>query len=230
MSAFPQTPRHSPHPSLEFQSPSYSPQERRQSKSSYHEPSTPLRNTFASSDGMDMGLFSSGGGALGGGAGGLGNLADELAGAFSDGEEDDDYYRNEEGTPDISFDLEEDGQEQAKEAVRDSGVDVESPPSLALRQARGSLSLPSPAARGHRRSLSEYDGSEYGSETDLHSPGMPPKLVEKIDEVESLARRGTETSPMDGALKQVTEGLRDLGSQAGVEGGASRYVISPFII
>ena len=37
--------------------------------------------------------------------GGLGNLADELA-AFSDGD-DDDYYGNEGGPPDISFELQE---------------------------------------------------------------------------------------------------------------------------
>jgi hypothetical protein len=166
-----------------------------------------------------MGVFSSGGGD--GAGNGLGNLADELAGAFSDGE-DDDYYRGEDGTPDISFELPEDGGEELKDAIRDSGVDVESPPALAVRQGRASLSLPSPGPRGHRRAPSDYDGSEYGSETDLASPGMPPKLVEKMDEVESLARRGTETSPSDGALRRVTDGLRDLGSQSGVEGGASR--------
>ncbi|KAK0614308.1 hypothetical protein B0T14DRAFT_436888 [Immersiella caudata] len=222
MSAFPQTPRHSPHPSLDFQSTaSYSPQERRQSKSSFHEPSTPLRHSYTNTEPLDMGVFSSGGGD--GAGNGLGNLADELAGAFSDGE-DDDYYRGEDGTPDISFERPEDGGEELKDAIRDSGVDVESPPALAVRQGRASLSLPSPGPRGHRRAPSDYDGSEYGSETDLASPGMPPKLVEKMDEVESLARRGTETSPSDSALKRVTDGLRDLGSQSGVEGGASRLI------
>lgn len=168
---------------------------------------------------MDLGIFSSSAMVPGGG---LGNLADELA-AFSD-EDDDDYYGNEGGPPDISFELQEDEDAQeGKDTVRDSGVDVESPPALAARQnGRESLSLPSPAHRGHRRATSDYDGSEYGSEGDLESPGMPPKLVEKIAEVESLARRGTETSPSDGALKRVTDGLRDLGSQSGVEGGASR--------
>ncbi|KAK5657257.1 hypothetical protein OQA88_3316 [Cercophora sp. LCS_1] len=220
MSAFPQTPRHSPHPSLDFQSVSYSPQdERRQSKSSFHDPSTPLRHSFNNSDTMDIGIFSSGGM---GDSGGLGNLADELAGAFSD----DEYYEGADGgAPDISFELEEEDKQTTSEGVRDSGVDVESPP---VRQSgRASLSLPSPGPRfgfGHRRRASEYDGSEYGSETDLESPGMPPKLVEKIDEVESLARRGTENSPSDGAVKRVTEGLRDLGSQSGVEGGASRLI------
>jgi hypothetical protein len=173
---------------------------------------------------MDIGVFSSGG--LGGG-GGLGNLADELADALSEGEDDDDeYYGNDGAPPDISFELDEGEEEQVvKEGIRDSGVDVESPSALTAGQAsRQSLSLPSPNGRGHRRTPSEYDGSEYGSESDLDSPGMPPKLVEKIDEVESLARRGTESngSPSDGAFKRVTDGLRDLGSQSGVEGGATR--------
>lgn len=226
MSASSRTPRHSPHPSLELQGASaYSPQERRHSKSSFHDPSTPLRHSF-NPEAMDIGVFGSGalaagGGGEGEGGGGLGNLADELAGAFSDGEDDDDYYGNEGGAPDISFEAEDD--EHAKGGVGDSGVDVESPPGLPVRQqGRGSLSLPSPGPRGHRRAPSEYDGSEYGSESDLDSPGMPPRLVEKIDEVESLARRGTENSPADGAVMRVTEGLRDLGSQSGVEGGASR--------
>jgi len=233
MPASPQTPRHSPHPSLDFQttvSSPYSPRERRQSKSSFHDPSTPLRSSFNNAEAMDVTVFSSGGlnnDGGGGGGGGLGNLADELAGAFSDGD-DDEYYEegNESGAPDISFELEEDKEKEIVDGVRDSGIDVESP---SARQAGlGNLSLPSPGPRGgvggfgHRRRPSDYDGSEYGSESDLYSPGLPPRLVDKIDEVESLARRGTETSPADGAIKRVTEGLRDLGSQSGVEGGASR--------
>ncbi|KAK3325730.1 hypothetical protein B0H66DRAFT_136393 [Apodospora peruviana] len=233
MPSSPRTPRHSPHPSLEFQSSaSSSPQERRYSKSDYpQEPSTPLRNSF-NPEGMD-GVFSSGG--MGGGAdNGLGNLADELADMLSDGEEDDEYYGDDGGgAPDISFEAEEDvGNTDdpttiGKDGIRDSVVDVESPadslgPALQLRRA--SLALPpnGNGRGGHRRTPSEYDGSEYGSDSDLDSPGMPPKLVEKIDEVESLARRGSEHSPADGAFKRVTDGLRDLSSQSGVEGGATR--------
>lgn len=150
---------------------------------------------------------------------GLGNLADELAG-FSDGE--DDYYDQEEtdaAAPDISF-AHTEPETKPVEGARDSGVEVESP----AREKSMSLSLPSPPR--HRRAGSEYDGSEYGSESDLDSPGMPLSLVAKIDAVESLARRGTESngSAADGAVKRVIEGLRDLGSQAGVEGGASRFV------
>ncbi|KAK4032930.1 hypothetical protein C8A01DRAFT_40614 [Parachaetomium inaequale] len=225
----PRTPHHSPHPSLDYSAASYSPQDRRQSKASSFNDSS-----------MDLGISASGGGG-GGGGGGLGNLADELAGAFSDGEDDYDGYEerdydeeaaDEQGSegraPGIHLEDTTTGEDARKDdGVRDSGVDVESPSgSGKSHNSKGSLGLPAPNGRGHRRKGSEYDGSEYGSESDLESPGMPPKLVEKIDEVESLARRGTENngSPTDGAFKRVTDGLRDLGSQANVEGGATRLI------
>ncbi|GAB1314118.1 WD domain-containing protein [Madurella fahalii] len=243
MSSPHQSPRHSRHPSLDFHSAaSYSPQlERRQSKaSSFNEPPTPLRSSFNASEGMDIG---------GDGGGGLGNLADELAGAFDDdyeGEYGDEDHEGEGeveedagGAPDISLDGAEDGTANGEDrglgkdgggsggGVRDSGVDVESGSPVRSPNKRGSLGVPvQNNGRGHRRAGSEYDGSEYGSESDLESPGMPPKLVDKMDEVESLARRGAEKngSAADGTFARVTEGLRDLGSQSGIEGGATRLI------
>lgn len=163
-----------------------------------------------------MSIFSSGG--VGGG-GGLGNLADELADMLSD--EEDEYET--EGAPDISFDLQNGHAQQGKDVPRDSGIEVESP---GTNRAPNNLNLspPIPFRKGHRRAASDYDGSEYGSESDLDSPGMPPSLVAKIDAVESLARRGVEKtgSPSDEAFQRVTTGLRDLGSQANVEGSATR--------
>jgi hypothetical protein len=171
-----------------------------------------------------MNIFSSGGVPPAGGNG-LGNLADELADAFFDGEDYDDGYYEQGGgqAPDISVGPDESGAPVPGAGTRDSGVEVESPAGQP-RQREKSMSLSLPSPNGRRKAGSEYDGSEYGSESDLDSPGMPPSLVAKIDAVESLARRGTESngSAADGAFKRVTEGLRDLGSQAGVEGGASR--------
>jgi hypothetical protein len=226
----PQTPAHSPQPSLDYSAASFgsfSPQQhRRQSKaSSFNESTTDLGISPAPGDG---------------GGGGLGNLADELAGAFYDGEdgdydeyddgEYDDGVENEQGVsasgPGISLEDasgENDRRGPDREALRD-GTRNSSPTD----PARSSIHLPLPAnGRGHhRRKGSEYDGSDYGSESDLDSPGMPPRLVDKIDEIEALARRGTEYigSAADGAFKRVTEGLRDLSSQAGVESAATRYV------
>ncbi|TPX15119.1 uncharacterized protein E0L32_004677 [Thyridium curvatum] len=224
MSSQPQTPGHSRHSTIDFQANSVgsSPQGRRQSRSSLQDPGTPLRQSFTQGDGLDV--FSSGGmGGMGGG-GGLGNLADELADALSDGE-DDEYYDDNTGAPDVSFDVQEAGTDGV-EGQRDSGVDVDPSPKHLTHSKNMSLSLPSPNHGRHRRAGSEYDGSEYGSESDLDSPSMPPSLVAKIDAVESLARRGTENngSQTDGVFTRVTDSLRDLGSQSGVEGGATRLI------
>jgi hypothetical protein len=147
----------------------------------------------------------------------MGNLADELADAFSDsGEEDGDAYV---GSPSA----ERDGFDQADEFIQANkrGVDRNSPVI-----PDGNLSPPSPRRKSHRRNESAYDGSEYGSESDLDASGVPPSLVAKIDAIESLARRGTESygGPDDDVVKRVTTGLRDLGSQSSVEGSASRLI------
>lgn len=186
------------------------------SRSSIQDPSTPVHNN------LDLNIFSSGAPQ----DNGLGNLADELAGFEDDGE--DDYYEEEDGiaaAEDMSFaDPSERRGDQQVEGMRDSGVELASPSS----GRKDSNLAPTNGVNGHRRTESRYDGSEYGngSESDLESPGMPPSLIAKIDAVESLARRGTESngSSADGVVKRVIEGLQDLGSQAGVEGGASRLV------
>jgi len=158
-------------------------------------------------------VFSSGGPAQA--SNGLGNLADELADAW--GEDEDEEEGDEE--PDMNF------QEVSQEGgpTRDSGVDVTSSPVQAPNKPT-SLTPPTTGGRGHKRQPSEYDGSDYGGESDLDSPGMPPGLVSRMDLVESLARRGTENTGTagDGVVKRVVDGLKDLGGQSGVEGGATR--------
>ncbi|KAI0377419.1 hypothetical protein F5Y04DRAFT_264221 [Hypomontagnella monticulosa] len=218
----PQTPRHSRQPSsidasYQNSSPGMSPNSRRQSKSSFQEPLTPLRNSMNESELNELGA---------GGMGhdnGLGNLADELADALSGSGEDEEYYEDGEG---LEFDQRGDNGREQTDGVRDSGVDVASQSDQQGKNKSSSLGIPSPPGRGHRRTGSAYDGSEYGSESDLDSPGIPPSLVAKIDAVESLARRGTESNggPTDGVFQRLTEGLRDLGSQSGVEGSTTRLI------
>jgi hypothetical protein len=118
--------------------------------------------------------------------------------------------------------LEEDGEEG--EIVRDSGVDVASSPTQQEPAKSANLAAPS-ASRHHQRRPSDYDGSDYGGGSDLDSPGMPPGLVSRIDLVESLARRGTESTggDQDNVVKRLVDGLKELGGQSGVEGGATRY-------
>jgi hypothetical protein len=160
---------------------------------------------------MGNDVFGSGGGAAP--SNGLGNLADELADAWDDEEGDD-----EDGEPDMNF------QEVRAEGgeMRDSGVDVHSSP---VQKPAGLI--PPVGGNGHRRQQSDYDGSDYGGDSDLDSPGIPPGLAARMDMVESLARRGTENNgtDRDGVVKRVIDGLKDLGVQSGVEGGASRLVL-----
>lgn len=174
---------------------------------------------------MSADVFSSGGPAAA--SNGLGNLADELADMWGDEEEEDELEES-----DMNFqsgDMEEDGDREDEEErgmQRDSGVDVASSPVQApIKQ----INLTPPTlnlGRGHRRQPSEYDGSDYGGDSDLDSPGMPAGLVARMDMVESLARRGAENNgtDRDGVVMRVIEGLKDLGGQSGVEGGATRFV------
>ncbi|MBE3043907.1 hypothetical protein IMZ48_15300 [Candidatus Bathyarchaeota archaeon] len=218
----PHTPSHSRNHSLAGSSPASSPNARR--RSSLLEPLTPLRNSFNQQDALDMGDFGGGGAQSG-----LGNLADELADAFSESGEEDEYDDDGDGAPGIRFDVQEDEGRGAVEAVRDSGVDTASPGADGSRPKSMSLNLPSPRRRAHRRAGSEYDGSEYGSESDFEPPGIPLSLVSKINAVEALARRGAESTGghSDGVFQRVTAGLKDLGSQSGVESTATRSVSHP---
>ncbi|KAI2463983.1 hypothetical protein F4781DRAFT_414565 [Annulohypoxylon bovei var. microspora] len=219
----PSTPtHHSRSSSVEVSFHTYSPESprsRRQSKSSFQDPLTPLRNSMNESELNDL---SSGGI---GHDNGLGNLADELADALSGSGDDEEYYEDE-GSSRLGFDQKKDNSRDSVDGIRDSGVDVASQSGQHGRTKSTSLGIPSPPGRGHRRTGSAYDGSEYGSESDLDSPGMPPSLVAKIDAVESLARRGTESNggSTDGVFQRLTDGLKDLGSQSSVEGSTTRLI------
>lgn len=196
----PQTPQHSRNSST-VDAYAKSPSARRQSRTSFNNATSPGRNVFSREDTLD--LNAPNGGADGGNE--MGNLADELADAFSDSAEEDVEYS--EGEEHIT-----------RDRTSDDGI---------VRTGRtrdGSLSIPSPHRKGHRKKESAYDGSEYGSESDMDASGFPPTLVARIDAVESLARRGNENygGPTDDVVKRVTELLRDLGSQSSVEGSASR--------
>lgn len=224
MSASPRTPRHSRDPSaadLSFATPLLFNNDtpRRHSKGSINTPASPQMNDFARSNSGGVDVFSSGGPAAV--SNGLGNLADELADAWGDGEEEDEEYE-----PDMNF-QEAGGEED--EPTRDSGVDVRSSP-VEAQPKLASLSPPMPflgGGRAHKRQPSEYDGSDYGGNPDLEPSSIPPALLARMDTVESLARRGAENNgtDRDGVVKRVIEGLKDLGGQSAVEGNATRFVL-----
>ncbi|KAL6920738.1 hypothetical protein ACHAPO_004582 [Fusarium lateritium] len=210
MPSSPQTPRHSRNSSA-FDSFSGSPQARRLSKSSVQDPS-PFGNSFNQQDAVEMS------------GNGMGNLADELADAFSDSGDEGDFTDGDANSDMLGPGGDAHGPEYVDEMEDTKGIN--SPKKQEADRARvANLTLLSPR-RKHQRQTSNYDGSEYGSDSDLDSPGMPPGLVSKMDAVESLARRGTENygGPADDVFKRVTNALRDLGSQSSVEASASRLI------
>ncbi|KAF2815162.1 uncharacterized protein BDZ99DRAFT_408906 [Mytilinidion resinicola] len=155
-----------------------------------------------------------------GGGEGLGSLADELADAWDDGEEGDGYEEEDQPLAQ-SVNGDEPHLNGVNGVPRDSGVVLASSP-----EVEKTLS-PARALRNsrHRRKESMYDGSDYGDDSDLEtSEGISAGLEARMAAVESLARRGMEMngSAADGVVGRVTEQLRDLGSQAGVESGATR--------
>lgn len=217
MPASPQLPQHSRQSSVADDHSDLA-NARRHSKSSVSDVATPFRNSLTHQDTLDISILTSGGGQA---SNGMGNLADELADAFSDsGEEDDGVLGEFSGDGDNGGVLKLAG-------TRDCGVDVNGTAASDGEKTKDAkLAVPSPPRRGHQRKGSEYDGSEYGSESDLDAAGFTANLLARIDAVESLVRRGTESygGPEDEVFKRVTNSLRDLGSQSSVEGNASRLI------
>jgi len=84
-----------------------------------------------------------------------------------------------------------------------------------------------------RPSQRHYDGSGYGNGSDLESvEEISPSLELRMAAIESLARRGRETdeSLQEDAHQRVGVQLRDLSSQADVEGHAARSEMSACFI
>ncbi|KAG6108319.1 hypothetical protein E4U13_006514 [Claviceps humidiphila] len=219
MSQSPVSPRHSRHASSIEHPPEYS-YDNRPLNPAAHDLGAPLANSLGHQDHVELGALNVGGPSP---HPGMGNLADELADAFSDSDEEDEseYERvQERALPSQSRQLESDCTNDA--AGGRSGI-----PSTPTRsQNKGkSQKLLSPHGRDNRSVAIDYDGSEYGSESDLDCAGIPATLVAKIDGIESLARRGTEKygGADDDVFQRVTDSLRDLGSQLTVEGNASRH-------
>lgn len=168
--------------------------------------------------------------------GGLGNLADELGDVWDEDDElADEEFGDELDGPDsdehIGVALEHDGSSGAEMAGHPNGVPDRGEAMASSSPSGGSRTALSPetAAKGrrHQRHRSLYDGSDYGDDSDLEAnEGISPALEARMAAVESLVRRGTEEngSATDGVVKRVVEQLRDLGSQIGLENGATRYV------
>ncbi|UNI24473.1 hypothetical protein JDV02_010214 [Purpureocillium takamizusanense] len=223
MPSSPRTPRHSRNSSA-IDSVQASPHVRRLSKSSLHDGSSIVHQ-----DSLELHML----GGVAASGNGMGNLADELADALTDSEEGEDDDDDDDELPRQvdTGETADDGHANAVDATaierhKNSTAGGSWVEDGGARGKDDALGIPSPYRRAHQRKESEYDGSEYGSDSDLDAAGMPPTLIARIDAVESLARRGTGSlgGSADDIFQRVTGGLRDLGSQSVVEGSASRLI------
>ncbi|KAL6233000.1 hypothetical protein BDW75DRAFT_216346 [Aspergillus navahoensis] len=155
-------------------------------------------------------------------SGGLGNLADELADAWEDEENGYGYAS---------------GQEAAPMETQPLDRMTTRTPSPGYLSERDSLQPPRPKMRNgthrHRRHESQYDGSDYGHDSDLEEVAdMSPALENQIAEIESLARRGLENngSEHDHVIERAVTALQDLGAQSGIENNAMRLITAHFSI
>ncbi|KAH8700606.1 hypothetical protein BGW36DRAFT_425421 [Talaromyces proteolyticus] len=159
---------------------------------------------------------------MAGSSGGLGNLADELADAWGDGEGYDDVSGiegNNQAENMHGIREEDDTSEQGSphEQTSPSHLSGLQPPRQRVRQYQNR----------HRRTESQYDGSDYGNDSDFDEPGeVSPNLERRMAGIESLARRGIEDngSSTDQIIKRFIESLRDLGGQSGIENSAARLI------
>ena len=179
---------------------------------------------FESSNGLDDPIHL-------GSANSLGNLADELADALDDDDEDSDHEHGpQNGALEGLYDRAEAIRyDRLKENVYPVSRNLGNGHAISISPVRQgisdlSLSPPKQSSRSrHTRKSSQYDGSDYGDDSDLevtHSPILEARLAA----VESLARQGTQAngSDADTIVHRMAESLRTLGTQAGVENGATR--------
>jgi hypothetical protein len=158
--------------------------------------------------------------------GGLGNLADELADAWGDGEGYDDASGIEVNDQMNNIHHEDEhssGEQTPREQTSPTHATSLQPPRNRQKAIQN---------RNHRRTESQYDGSDYGNDSDFEEGSeFSPNLERRLAGIESLARRGIEDngSSNDQVIQRFVEGLKDLGAQSGIENGAARYALSDFL-
>ena len=161
------------------------------------------------------------------GADGIGNLADELAEAWEEEEE-------EQGDAGDSLAAQLDKAQVESNGVLD-GSDLSPVKGLTaskqnspIKNAGSTVSLSpskSMARPKHRRQDSQYESSDYGEPGDDEDGEVfPTSLQSRLAAIESLARRGLHAngSETDDVVKNFASSLRDLPSQTGVENCTTR--------
>ena len=165
---------------------------------------------------------------------GLGNLADELAEALD--EEDENGHELGDGAAEASCDHAEEichhrSKENEHPKTKNCNQHTLVASTLPVRTATSDLVLKSPKQSlrfGYTRRRSQYDGSDYGNDSDLDdTQGIPASLEACIAAVESLAHGDTEAKggSADEIVPRLVDALKDLGSQNGVENRATGCVL-----
>ncbi|KAB8074658.1 hypothetical protein BDV29DRAFT_118943 [Aspergillus leporis] len=190
-------------------------------------PSSPARRHHAQSVSESHRMSGDFGGTADMGGGGLGNLADELADAWEQEQEGGYGYASGQEIGNIPADSQHRDHSDSEDGYH-MGTRT---PSSGYSSERASLHPPKPKTRNgghrHRRHESQYDGSDYGNDSDLEEAAdISPSLEMQMAEIESLARRGIENngSENDYVIARVVEALRDLGGQSGIENNAMRLI------
>ena len=164
---------------------------------------------------------------------GLGNLADELAEALE--EEDENGHELGDGAPEAPCDRAEANchdrskeNEHPKTKICNHNTFVASTLPVRTTTSDLALTIPKQSLRfGHTRRRSQCDGSDYSNDSDLDNTiGIPASLEARIAAVESLTHRDNEANGgnADEIVPRLVDALKDLGSQNGVENRATRYV------
>jgi hypothetical protein len=150
--------------------------------------------------------------------GGLGNLADELADAWD--QEDDGYgYASGQENGRAGSQQMSDMEDAYMQSVHEMHIRSPSPSPERDSLHPGRTKNRANHLRQHRRQESQYDGSDYGPDSDLdEAADISPALENQMAEIESLVRRGIENngSENDYVIQRTVESLKDLGGQSGI--------------
>ncbi|KAI9724862.1 MAG: hypothetical protein M1812_000138 [Candelaria pacifica] len=162
---------------------------------------------------------------------GLGNLADELADAWAEDEEDaeDGSYLPVEGNTETLDGSVHGSLSQDLEHTRDSGIDVTSSPVKSLQNNDPLISPTKDRTTKNQRIRSHSSRSNSWHESSSDEPvTISVHLEARMAAIERFTRSVPDLNgnSADGVVASVLERLKDLGSQAGVENGATRQTRS----
>ncbi|KAI9775440.1 MAG: hypothetical protein M1835_005823 [Candelina submexicana] len=205
----------------------YAPTSHSRNSSLQSTPTTPNRRQSQGSVGFShiMGNDSAPGGELNG----LGSLADELADAWAEDQEEDEdgSYVPIDGRVENSNGSAYEFLGQDLQHTRDSGIDVTSSPVKPPLEDNTSTPPKKPSTSKHQRVPPQPNRSDSWHEPGPDEPvTITLELEARMAAIERFARGvpDLDREGVGGAVASMLNGLRDLGSQTGVENGTTRLI------